>query len=103
MNRSKKIIYLTLSAIFLTLSALGIGWLVKQEIEKGKQENQKQSSSVPSSSTAEKRKFPNNNAAPTLKLLSGAKTRRKKLSSDVESLMDSAEESDLEENQIDAR
>ncbi|MFA6193292.1 MAG: hypothetical protein WC726_00310 [Parcubacteria group bacterium] len=99
--KAKDVIYISLSVIFLSLSAVGVGWLVKQEIEKGKQENQKQSSSAPSSGTAEKENFQNNAADGEIVVRS--KDEAKKTLNDIENLMDLVEESDLEENQIDAR
>jgi len=42
---NKKIILISISVIFFTASAVGIGWMVKEEIEKGKQ-NQMQSPNI---------------------------------------------------------
>jgi len=101
MNRSKKIIYLTLSAIFLALSAMGIGWIVKQEIEKGKQENQKQNLPISRMNDFQEKESQNN--AVSGEVVVRSKDEAKKVLNDVESLMNSAEESDSAENQIDAR
>jgi hypothetical protein len=101
MSRNKKIIYLTLSAAFLVLSAAGISWLVKQEIEKGKQENQKQS--LPISRTNDFQEKESQNNAVSGEVVVRSKDEAKKVLDDVESLMDSAEESNLAENQIDTQ
>lgn len=90
----KNAIYLTFSVIFLALSALGIGWLVRQEIEKGKQENQK--------TTISKRKsFPegeSQNSASEQKMVIQNKEDANKALDDVENLMNSTEQEEyLEE------
>jgi hypothetical protein len=46
---NKKTILISLSIIFLSASAVGIGWIVKKEMEKGKQE-QMQSPDIPKES-----------------------------------------------------
>lgn len=90
MSRSKKIIYLTLSAVFLTLSALGIGWLVKQE-------NQKQSSAMP------KRENPrekiSQNEGVDAEVVVRNRDQANKTLDDVENLMNLAEKDDLAESQ----
>ncbi|MFA5926451.1 MAG: hypothetical protein WC831_06035 [Parcubacteria group bacterium] len=99
--KAKNIIYISLSVIFLSLSAVGIGWLVKQEIEKGKQENQKQSLPISRMNNFQEKESQSNAVAGEVVVRS--KDEAKKALDDVESLMDSAEESDSAENQIDAQ
>lgn len=97
MSRNKKIIYLTLSAIFLSLSAVGIGWLVKQEIEKGKQENQKQN--LPISRVENFQEKKSQNSAVSGEVVIKSKEDASKALDDVESLMNSAEKDAPAENQ----
>jgi hypothetical protein len=101
MNRNKKIIYLTFSATFLVFSAVGISWLMKQEIEKGKQENQKQNLPISRTNVFQEKESQNN--AVSGEVVVRNKDEAKKVLDDVESLMNSAEESDSAENKIDAR
>jgi hypothetical protein len=99
--KAKDTIYISLSVIFLSLSALGVGWLVKQEIEKGKQENQKQSLPISRVDNFQEKESQNN--AVSGEVVVKSKDDAGKVLDDVESLMNSAEEGDLAENQIDAR
>lgn len=98
MSRNKKIIYLTLSAIFLTLSAVGIGWLMKQEIEKGKQENQKQSSAILRRENPVERKYKNDGV--DAEIVVENKDQANKILDDVEGLMNLMEKDDLAESQV---
>lgn len=88
----KNIVYIALSVVFLALSALGIGWLVKQEIEKGKQENQKQSSTAP------RRENPRNEGADA-EIVIKNKDQANKTLEEIENMMDLVEKDDLAENQ----
>jgi hypothetical protein len=91
----KDTIYISLSVIFLSLSALGIGWLVKQEIEKGKQENQKQS--LPISRMNDFQEKESQSSAVSGEVVVKSKDDASKALDDVESLMNSADEGDLVE------
>lgn len=97
MSRNKKIIYLTLSAIFFTLSALGIGWLVRQEVEKGKQENQGQN--LPISRAENFQEKESQSSAVSGEVVVKSKDNASKTLDDVENLMNLAEKDDLAESQ----
>ncbi len=94
----KDTIYISLSVIFLSLSALGVGWLVKQEIEKGKQENQKQS--LPISRTNDFQKKESQNSAASGEIVVKSKDNASKVLDDVESLMSSAGKDDFADEQV---
>lgn len=95
----KDTIYISLSVIFLSLSALGVGWLVKQEIEKGKQENQKQS--LPISRTNNFQEKESQSSVVSDEVVVKSKDNANKVLDDVESLMNSAEKDVPAEDQVD--
>lgn len=96
--KAKDTIYISLSVIFLSLSALGVGWLVKQEIEKGKQENQKKNSPISRAENFQEKESQNNAASGEVVIES--KDDAGKVLDDVENLMNSAGKDDLTEDQI---
>lgn len=89
-NMTKKIILISVSIIFLSAAALGIGWIVKKEVSKGKTEYE-QSSNVSKNLNSKESDEENKNSEIEEEVTVSNKNEATKVLEDMDSIVNSTE------------